>query len=135
VEVGSTDAETYRNLAALTAAQDRVEAEVLLARSLELDPSNVRARVQIATLVGTRSPAAALTALEPVTNPNPFEAFDVIRLRAQAYLALGDLDRAHAAARDLVGLARTGQRRNVAAELLAVVEAQLVARDAPVAAP
>jgi hypothetical protein len=135
VDLGTTDAETYRTLAALTAARDGVGAEALLSRSLELDPSSVRARVQLATLVAVRSPADALTVLEPVTNPNPFEAFDVIRLRAQAYLALGDLVRAEGAARDLVEMARSGPRRSVAAALLSEVDARRTAREAQVAVP
>ena len=135
VEVGSTDLATLLNLAALTAAQDRAGAEVLLERSLELDPANARARILLAALVGPRSPAAALTVLEPVTSVNPSEAYDVFRLRASAYLALGDLDRAHAAARSLAEVARPGRRRNVAAGLLSEIEAQLAAQDAGASAP
>jgi tetratricopeptide (TPR) repeat protein len=135
VEVGSTDAETYRNLAALTAARDGAAAERLLVRSLELEPASVRARLQLAGLVGARSAAEALRVLDPVTEVAPFEAFDVFRLRATALLSLGDLDRAHAAARQLVEVARPGRRRNVASELLLKVEEQLAARDAGAAVP
>ena len=125
VEVGSTDAETYRNLAALTAASDAAQAERLLGQALQLDPTSVRGRSQLAALVGPRDPSAALAVLASVTDVSPAEAYDVIRLRTNAYVALGELDRAHAAARDLVQVARSRQRRSVAAELLASIEAAL----------
>jgi hypothetical protein len=64
-----------------------------------------------------------------VAGANSFEAFDVIRVRANAYLVLGNLDLAHATARDLVEVARSRRRRNTAADLLSRVEAQLAVRD------
>jgi tetratricopeptide (TPR) repeat protein len=135
VDAGSTDAETYRSLAALLARDEPASAERLLGRSLELEPSSVRARVQLAALIGPRDAGAALAVLASVTSVTTFEAYDVIRLRANAYAALGELDRAHTAAQDLVRVARSRQRRSVANELLTSVEAALMGRREAAGAP
>jgi tetratricopeptide (TPR) repeat protein len=131
VELDTATAASYRDLAALVVADDAVEAEALLERAIELDPVDVRARVHLATLYGRRSPVEALAVLEPVRGPAAADAFDVFRLRAHAYLAIGDLDRAHEAARALVQAALSRPQRAAAARVLASVEQGLVTRVIP----
>jgi tetratricopeptide (TPR) repeat protein len=129
VELGATDAATYRNFAALLASEDPTRAEALFEKSLQIDPSSVRTRVQLAALVAERNPSLALNVLEPVDRATVTDAFEVMRLRTTAYLAVDDLDRAHEAARDMVQLAVTRQRRSVAARLMSSVEERLAAKN------
>jgi len=124
VELESSTASSYRDLAALVVAEDVDRAELLLDRAIALDPDDTRARVHLATLVGRRSQADVLAVLAPVTPANVVDTFDVLRLRANAYLALDDLDRALVAASDLVQVSWTRQRRAVAERILASVEAR-----------
>jgi tetratricopeptide (TPR) repeat protein len=129
VELDTATAASYRDLAALVVAEDSAAAEALLERAIALDPADVRARVHLATLFSRRNPADALSVLEPITRVRAADAFDVLRLRASAYLAIDDVGRAHEAARDLVQVALSRQQRTIAARVLASVEQRLAARD------
>ncbi|MCC7043328.1 MAG: DUF1570 domain-containing protein [Acidobacteria bacterium] len=129
VELETATAASYRDLAALVVAEDSAAAETLLERAIALDPADVRARVHLATLFSRRNPADALSVLAPITRVRAADAFDVLRLRASAYLAIDDVDRAYEAARDLVQVALSRQQRTVAARVLASVEQRLSARD------
>jgi tetratricopeptide (TPR) repeat protein len=122
VELGTTTAASYRDLAALVVAEDTAGAEALLERAISIDPADVRARVHLATLFSRRSPVDALSVLEPITRVRATDAFDVLRLRANLYLAIDDIDRAQEAARDLVQVALNRQQRSIAARVLASVE-------------
>jgi tetratricopeptide (TPR) repeat protein len=129
VELRTTTAASYRDLAALVVAEDAPAAEALLEQAIALDPTDVRARVHLATLASRRSPVEVLSVLEPISRVSAADAFDVLRLRVSAYLAIDDVDRAREAARDLVQVALSRQQRTVAARLLAEVEQRLAARD------
>lgn len=131
VELGTTTASSYRDLAALVVAEDTAGAEALLERAIAIDPADVRARVHLATLFSRRSPVDALSVLAPITRVRAADAFDVLRLRATLYLAIDDVDRAHAAARDLVQVALNRQQRAIAARVLASVEQRLALKDTP----
>ncbi len=121
-ELDTPTAATYRDLAALVVAEDAARAEALLERALAIDPADVRTRLHLATLLSRRDPIEVLVMLEPVGRVSSVEAFDVFRLRANAYLALDDLTRARDAARELTQVARSRQQQAVAARVVALVE-------------
>ena len=128
VALGTTNAGSHRDLGILTAGEDPAAAEYLLEQAVALNPTDIRARVSLATLVGARSAAGALAVLEPIRRVSPADAFDVLRLRANAYLVVEELERAHATARDLVRVAIGRRQRAVAERVLTAVEARLAAR-------
>jgi tetratricopeptide (TPR) repeat protein len=122
IELDTTTASTYRDLAALVVAEDAARAEALLERALALDPLDVRTRVHLASLLSRRDPVEVILMLEPVGRAGSAEAFDVFRLRANAYLAVNDLARAREAARELTQVARSRQQQAVAARVVSSVE-------------
>lgn len=128
IDLGTTSGATYRDLAALMVAEDTARAEALLERALAIDPRDVRTRINLATLLARRDPVEVLVVLEPVDRAGPAESFEVFRLRASAYLALGDLDRAREVTRQLAQIARSRQQQAVVARLQASVERRSAAR-------
>lgn len=130
VALGTAAASTHRDLAALVVAENAPYAQTLLERALELDPMDVRSRVHLATLFSRQRPLDALAVLEPITQVNAADAFDVLRLRANAYVLTDQLDRAREAARHLVEVSTGRQRSAAAARILASVEARLAVRAA-----
>src|SRR5204862_3110286 len=81
VELGSTDAQTYRDYATLVGTTDPPLVEQLLRTAVSLQPADVPTRVRLATLLAPQDPAGVLTVLEPVAGPNPPAAFNVFQLR------------------------------------------------------
>ena len=122
IELNTTTASTYRDLAALVVAEDAARAEALLERALAIDPLDVRTRVHLATLFSRRDPVEVIVMLAAVGRVSSGEAFDVFRLRANAYLAVNDLTRAREAAHELTQVARSRQQQAVAARVVASIE-------------
>jgi tetratricopeptide (TPR) repeat protein len=127
VELGSTDAQTYRNYATLVGASDPGLAEQLWRTAVSLQPADVPTRVNLGLLLAAHDPAGVLAVLEPVTGPNPPRAYDVFQLRTNAYVALNQLELARDSVRELVRVA-AGRQQPTAANLLALVEKSLAAQ-------
>ena len=127
VELGSGDAETYRQYATLAGTTDPSLVEPLLRRAVALQPADVATRLRLAELIAARDPAGALAILEPVAGRNPPSAFRIFQLRANAHVALSQLELARDAALDLVRVAASRQQRANAVGLLASVERSLAA--------
>ena len=128
VELGSTDAQTYREYARLVGASDTALVEQLLQTAVSLQPGDVQTRVMLAGLLATHEPASVLAVLEPVTGSNPPLAFNVFQLRTNAHVALNQLEQARDAAREVVRIAAGRQQQALAANLLAQVEKSLAAQ-------
>ncbi|MEO7189690.1 MAG: tetratricopeptide repeat protein [Vicinamibacterales bacterium] len=120
IELGSTNPGTYRDYAELLGATDPERAEQLLRAAVSLDPADVRTRVRLAqTLLVRSQPADALATLDSVADESSTDAFAVVQIRVNAYLALKRMDQALGAARQLDALAVNRLQHAIAARLLA----------------